>query len=279
MRPGILLASVVSLGGLGLAIMAGGQAVSSNQTLLATPNEDEATFGSFDQNEPSAKPGEPVTGATTGGSVVAPPARHKSSAEVRQDAVHAGDPPASAAHAAKPLETDEAEGGGGASRYKTKILYRPIAPDTGTIDAMGYTLVIAGVTPLKPDAKCDFEGKTWPCGARARTEFRAWLRDRAVTCEVPEEPTSRAVATRCHIGSDDAGKWLVQNGWASAQPAGPYVKLGEQAKADKRGIFGPPPSRTLPETLVTPEASNLPEPLPEPEITATPPTDLSGPSQ
>ncbi|WP_019172935.1 thermonuclease family protein [Pseudaminobacter salicylatoxidans] len=272
MRPGIFLGSVVFIAGLGIAIMAGGQAVSSDQAASSTAGEDEAVFGSFEQKEPGPldTAADAVVDALAG--------THRPNERVGasgQSLAQAATQPA-----VTPDATAATSSGSNATamQYKKKILYRPVAVDAGTIDAMGYRLVIAGVIPLEPEAKCDFEGKAWPCGVRARTEFRAWLRDRAVTCEVPTEPSSRAISTHCHIGTDDAGKWLVENGWARAETAGPYAGLGKQAQDAKRGVFGKPPA-LMPETLVSPEAANLPEPLPAPGITATPPADLSGPSE
>jgi len=277
MRPGIFLASLVVLGALGLAIMAGGHVVKSNQSTLATPQEDEATFGSFDQKAPHGYADGIISEAVAGELAPATPAVKAPGEGIAQSAA----PTAPGAPVNGQPETDESIGGPWASQYEKKTLYQPIATESGTIDAMGYTLVITGIMPLAPNAKCDFEGRPWSCGVSARTEFRALLRDRAVTCKVPVAPTSRAVLTQCRVGpeNEDVGKWLVENGWARAQPAGPYASLGQKSEADKRGIFGPPPSHILPKVLVAPEETNLPEPLPEPGIMATPPADLSGPSQ
>lgn len=235
MRPGVVLACVMSVAALGLAIMAGGRAVSSNQSTLATPEEDAATFGSFDEKE---KPPEVkgAIGAPVIDEVVPPPPARTSDLP--------DPPPAAATPSSPPWQPQDAGTAMGSVKpdSKDKRLYRPLATGTGIIQAMGYKLVIDGIDPVKPDEKCIFNGRSWPCGVRARTEFRAWLRDRAVTCKVPSEPSSRAVLTSCRAGKVDAGGWLVANGWARAQPAGPYAKAGEKARADKRGIFGAPPS-------------------------------------
>ena len=127
-----------------------------------------------------------------------------------------------------------------ARRDADKILYGPLATGAGTIRAMGYLIVIDGIEAVRLDEKCDFNGKSWPCGQRARTEFRAWMRDRALTCRVPPAPAARAVLTSCRIGNQDAGDWLVKYGWARALSAGPYVAAGEKARTEKLGIFGAP---------------------------------------
>ncbi|MEP9370632.1 thermonuclease family protein [Mesorhizobium sp. KR1-2] len=249
MRPGVVLACVVSVAALGLAIMAGGRAVSSNQSTLATPEEDAATFGSFDEKEkpPEAKG---AIGAPVIDEVAPPPARVSD----------LPDPPPAAANPVPPWQPQDAGTAVGTVKLdsKDKRLYQPVATDTGIIQAMGYKLVIAGIDPVKPGEKCNFNGRSWPCGVRARTEFRAWLRDRAVTCKVPSKPSGRAVLTSCRAGKVDAGAWLVENGWARAQPAGPYAKAGEKARAEKRGIFGAPPSGARPVARrAAPESGSL----------------------
>lgn len=252
MRPAILLASAVSIAALGLAIMAGGQAVSSNKAMLSTPEEDVETFGTFDQNEPAANQGELKAG-------IGPLAQIRSTPSdgVAPAPSDAAEPASPAAPPQEVQSTDAALRRQKPERNQDKILYRPVATDAGTIDAMGYKVVLVGVDTLGPDEKCSFDGRSWPCGARARTEFRAWLRDRAITCEVPAKPGGRAVSTRCRIGNSDAGAWLVQNGWARAQGAGPYVKAGEKARAEKRGIYGRPPWQA-PGRVVRPQEANLP---------------------
>jgi endonuclease YncB( thermonuclease family) len=238
--------------------MAGGQAVSSNRAILSTPEEDAETFGTFDQNEPAANQGELKAGAGMG-----PLAQIRSTPS---DGVASA--PSDAAEPAPPVMPQQQAQSAGpavrapkAERNQDKVLYRPVATDAGTIDAMGYKVLLVGVDTLGPDEKCSFDGRSWPCGARARTEFRAWLRDRAVTCEVPAKPGGRAVLTRCRIGNSDAGAWLVQNGWARAEGAGPYVKAGEKARAEKRGIYGRPPWQA-PGRVLRPQEANLPKPLP-----------------
>ena len=44
------------------------------------------------------------------------------------------------------------------------------------------------------------------------------------------------------LGKQDAGAWLVSNGWARAAPSGPYAQAEAEAREAGRGIFGPPPT-------------------------------------
>lgn len=152
--------------------------------------------------------------------------------------------------------------------WKGTVLFQPVASSAGALDAKGYRIVIAGVEPIEPDAVCDFDGRSWPCGTYARSAFRALLRSRAVTCEIPPEADRSAIVVPCRVGKQDIGAWLVTNGWARATATGPYAEAGAKAEAEQKGVFGPAPSTKAPAPPST-TGSTL----------ATPPVDPPEPSQ
>lgn len=118
-------------------------------------------------------------------------------------------------------------------------LYRPVAEAAGVIEVKGQSITVSGIEVVAPDETCtDGAGKSWPCGVRARTAFRNFLRGRAVTCAPPDE----AGTPRCLVGRQDISEWLVENGWARAAAGGPYEEAGEKAKATHKGIFGAAPN-------------------------------------
>ncbi|WP_348641955.1 thermonuclease family protein [Mesorhizobium sp. B2-4-19] len=121
-------------------------------------------------------------------------------------------------------------------------LFQPVATAAGLIEAKGYSVAISGVDVVGQDETCTTDGKSWPCGIRARTAFRAFLRGRAVVCTVPPEGGRDRIAAECRIGKQDVGQWLVDNGWARAAKGGPYVAAGEKAQGAKKGIFGSAPN-------------------------------------
>ncbi|WP_348642269.1 thermonuclease family protein [Mesorhizobium sp. B2-4-14] len=121
-------------------------------------------------------------------------------------------------------------------------LFQPVAPAAGLIEAKGYSVAVSGIDVVRQDETCTSDGKSWPCGIRARTAFRAFLRGRAVVCMVPPEGGRDRVAAECRIGKQDVGQWLVENGWARATKGGPYVDAGEKARSRKKGIFGSAPN-------------------------------------
>ncbi|WP_062212344.1 thermonuclease family protein [Aureimonas sp. AU12] len=113
---------------------------------------------------------------------------------------------------------------------------QPIAVDSGTIQAGQTTLRVEGVEPIAPDARCSDGARSWPCGVRARTAFRAWLRGRSLLCSVPAD-AGDDVTVPCLLGEEDVGQWLVSNGWAAAAPGSRYADAQTQAKEARRGIW------------------------------------------
>ncbi|RWN52617.1 thermonuclease family protein [Mesorhizobium sp.] len=168
-------------------------------------------------------------------------------------------------------------------------LFQPVASAAGVIEAKGYSVAISGVDIVRQDETCTDGGKSWTCGTRARTAFRAFLRGRAVVCTVPPEGGRDPITADCRVGNRDVGQWLIENGWARAAKGGPYVETGEKARMARKGIFGPAPSLSgLPPAPAPFAATAQPtQPILDPsatatptsETTATPPTDRPAPSE
>lgn len=153
---------------------------------------------------------------------------------------------------------------------KETILHRPLAAQAGTFEAMGYRIVLPGLLPTPADETCGSGGASWPCGIHARTAFRNWLRGRALACVVPPAPPAGPVTTPCRLGSQDAGAWLVGQGWARADPADDrYAAQEEEARKARRGLHGSAPAALAPFAVTVPEAGTGPAaddgpPQPEP---------------
>jgi endonuclease YncB( thermonuclease family) len=129
-------------------------------------------------------------------------------------------------------------------QWKGTTLFNPVATAAGLFEAQGYNIAIAGVEQVPADEACESGGKSWPCGVRARAAFRAWLRGRSITCEVPPQPDREIIVVPCRLGKKDVAEWLVESGWARAASDGPYAGLQESALKAKKGIFGAPPKTT-----------------------------------
>ncbi|MFE0017722.1 thermonuclease family protein [Mesorhizobium sp. NPDC059054] len=153
--------------------------------------------------------------------------------------------------------------------WKGTPLYQPVAPAAGRIEAKGYSVAVSGVDVMPEDETCtDEAGKSWPCGVRARSAFRAFIGHRAVNCVVPPEGGRDLISASCRIGKVDVGQWLVSNGWARPVAGGPYAEAGEKAKTEKKGIFG-----KAPEMAGLPPA---PPPVSAPEAVPSSIIDSSG---
>jgi endonuclease YncB( thermonuclease family) len=177
-------------------------------------------------------------------------------------------------------------------QWKGTTLFQPVATAAGLIEAKGYRIAVAGIEPVRPEETCETAGKSWPCGMRARAAFRAWLRGRSITCEIPPQPDREIIVAPCQVGKQDVAEWLVESGWARAAGGSEYAALGETATQARKGIFGQPPSTSAPaqsaagSELPAPPASNtailsgpLTEPAPDivvPDLAAPPPV-LDGP--
>lgn len=141
--------------------------------------------------------------------------------------------------------------------WKATILFNPVATAAGIIEAKGYSVTMKGVAPVQPDETCSFADRDWPCGLRARSAFRAWLRGRAVTCVVPPKPEPDAIVADCILGKQDIGAWLVARGWA--RPKGEaYAELASAAAKEAKGIFGAPGAMEAPTSSIV--QNTLPSP-------------------
>ncbi|WP_331822257.1 thermonuclease family protein [Aurantimonas sp. A2-1-M11] len=137
----------------------------------------------------------------------------------------------------EPAPQDTAERASGKTRQI--LLPRPIARDIGHLMVGRGTITLPGITPLPLQRTCGEGADAWPCGTRARTALRGYLRSRSIRCEVPEEFGQReeTITSACTLRGQDIGAWIVRNGWAEATPGGPYGDAEAEARREKRGIW------------------------------------------
>ncbi len=125
------------------------------------------------------------------------------------------------------------------STAEPKLYYRVEVRDAGTLVAGEFVIRLADVAAREADASCkDKAGKTWPCGAAARTALARRIHSRAVTCMQPpgEQKEFRA---RCKVGGTDLSEWLVRQGWAEPKQKTEVslAKAAEAARQDRLGIW------------------------------------------
>jgi endonuclease YncB( thermonuclease family) len=124
-----------------------------------------------------------------------------------------------------------------------KTYYRVIVPDSGTLEAGDVVIKLNGVVPSKADAQCqDENGKSWPCGAAAKTALRQLIRARAVVCDLPGPGKQKSFTTRCAVSGTDLSTWLVRQGWAkpSDLPEPELANAAEAAKSERIGLWQEP---------------------------------------
>ncbi|UWU21543.1 MULTISPECIES: thermonuclease family protein [unclassified Rhizobium] len=121
-------------------------------------------------------------------------------------------------------------------------LVRPFSDRAGILTIGGKSVQLPGIIPTDVDRMCTGpSGKSWPCGAAARTAFRMYLRGRTVDCDLPSPTWQGTVIGACRYVRVDLSEWLVRFGWAEPEAGSPLVALAEQAKQQKRGIYGDDP--------------------------------------
>lgn len=254
MRPPVIAAAIIALLGGSLLVVSAGQRLKTEQHQTSiVPDEITDLPPMPDEQEPEAPVG------TENGAAPTPDLSGQPAAEppLTREAPR---PPLSELSQALPPKTKRPADWDGAT------LHRPVAPQAGVIEAMGYTVRIAGIEPVDPDRVCSSGGQDWPCGAAARTAFRAFLRGRAVTCDIAQDAVPGTVEAACRLGKQDLARWLAANGWAEASGASAYAEAAEAARRAGKGMYGAPP-----------EAAALPPP--PPDALVTPPVDLPAPSE
>ena len=229
-----LAAGVMAAGllGLGLAVVIAGRAIDSGHPDAALDLGQGETYGPPipPDFQPLDSPLHAVSQAArpVDPDLVAPP-------PVQYDTLVRAEPrdPLGPLGQAQPPRKKGLEGGG--------LLYQPVATGSAVFEAMGYKIAIAGTRSIAPEETCTHDGAEWPCGVRARTAVRLWLRGRALSCDVPPDIERELIVVGCRLGKQDVGAWLVANGWAHAVKGGPYEDAEAQAREAGLGIFGAAP--------------------------------------
>jgi endonuclease YncB( thermonuclease family) len=228
-----LTAGIMAVGlvGLGLCVVVAGNTFQRTDPTFATTGGE--AFGppippDLEPSGPEPHP-PPQSARAVAPSLIAPP-------PVEREMLVRAEPrdPLGPLGQAQPPRKKQREGG--------NLLFNPVATASARFEAMGYEVAIAGTQSIDPAETCTYKGTAWPCGIRARTAVRLWLRGRALACDIPPGSDEDAIVVGCRLGKDDVGAWLVTNGWAHAAKGGPYVEAEAKAREAGLGIFGAPPA-------------------------------------
>lgn len=139
------------------------------------------------------------------------------------------------------------------------IVERRMAPvtvaDTATLTHARLTLRLVGVVPLARDETCGEGDAAWNCGRRLLAAMRGFVRLRPVVCLLPSDARLGEHPTRCTLGDVDLADRAVRAGWARAEAGGPHGAAEDEARRERRGLWGdapPPPIAEPPPTTAAP---------------------------
>ena len=145
---------------------------------------------------------------------------------------------AKAEHTAALNEKDKADTP--APPTEPKLYYRVTVRDGGTLQSGGAVIRLAGIAARDADATCkSANGKSWPCGAAAKSALTRLIRSRAVTCELPKQSAQKDVVARCSVAGADLSTWMVRQGWAEPKDTkeSELAEAAQSAKQDKLGLW------------------------------------------
>lgn len=131
----------------------------------------------------------------------------------------------------------------GAAVSAETITGRASVIDGDTLDIRGTRFRLQGVdTPESAQMCGDAAGKDYPCGRKAAFALADKIGQGNVSCEVVDKDRYGRSVAICRLGAEDLNGWLVQQGWGMAyrQYSTAYVRLEDEAKAAKRGIWAGP---------------------------------------
>lgn len=121
----------------------------------------------------------------------------------------------------------------------------PVVQESGCLTLNGKTIELWGIDRLAPDQQCWQGDVAWFCGEQSTIALRHFVEGRILNCEVQQIPDNGPLLARCYRqkGKErkDISGILVSHGWAMDKgetSGGAYFAAEEEAKKDKRGIWG-----------------------------------------
>ncbi len=135
---------------------------------------------------------------------------------------------------ATPVQEEAEQEKGGAPAVLSGV---PEVIDAGTLMVAGQRVTLAGIATPPPGTLCRLpSGKTYDCGAIAKTALLDLTAGQAVSCKPRAVNLEQA---RCRAGGYDLSHGMVHSGWALAWPpdASPYLPEEAAARRDRRGMW------------------------------------------
>ncbi len=126
-----------------------------------------------------------------------------------------------------------------------------------TLKYQGDKIALADISVPQATAKCQGEGKSWPCGAKATLRLNELIKSPSFRCTIIQKNDGMSLA-RCSVGEADLGRQLVEEGWAlTVGMESEYRQAEQEAKRTQSGIwrdeFSPPETwRQYPDSAFNP---------------------------
>jgi len=112
--------------------------------------------------------------------------------------------------------------------------------DGDTLVVRSQRIRVAGIDAPELDQPCITpSGMEWRCGDVARAALGRLVVGKTVDCEVSgDDQYGRLIAT-CRVNGRDAGRWMVNRGWAMAyrRYSSAYVASEARARENRRGVW------------------------------------------
>jgi endonuclease YncB( thermonuclease family) len=112
--------------------------------------------------------------------------------------------------------------------------------EDGSLEVNRQKIWLYGIYIPATDRTCRTFQVPFECGPQATLALEFKIRPHFIECEEKWENDDGSVVALCRLKGEDLSAWMLQEGWAVAQPDAPfeYQVLEKIARTRGRGIWG-----------------------------------------